>query len=93
MDDVEALVEKYRPHILGLSESNQFSHHDLSNVKLQEYTLHICPTILNPDLSVSRGVVYTHQSLVVKLRPDKMDQRISAIWLEVGLPRRRKILV
>ena len=93
MDDVEALVEKYRPHILGLSESNLFSHHDLSNVQLQEYTLHICPTILNPDLSVSRVVVYTHQSLVVKLRPDLMDQRISAIWLEVGLPRRRKILV
>ena len=75
MDEVEALVAKYHPLILGLSESNLFSHHDLSNVQLPEYTLHTCPTISNPDLGVSRVVVYTHQSLVVKFRPDLMDQR------------------
>ena len=37
--------------------------------------------------------MYTHKSLVVKLRPDLMDDKTSAVWLEVGLPRRRKILV
>ena len=92
-DEVEALIQKFHPHILGLSESNLFSHHDLANVQLPEYTLHTCPTLSNPDLSVSRVVVYTHNSLVVKLRPDLMDDKTSAVWLEVGLPRRRKILV
>ena len=37
--------------------------------------------------------MYTHNSLVVELRPDLMNSNISAIWLEVGLPRKRKILV
>ena len=32
-------------------------------------------------------------SLVVKRRPDLEDDRISAIWLEVGLPNKKKILV
>ena len=38
-------------------------------------------------------VVYTHNSLVVKRRHDLEDANISSIWLEVGLPRKRKILV
>ena len=42
---------------------------------------------------MSRVVVYTHNSLVVKRRYDLEDQNISSIWLEVGLPRKRKILV
>ena len=92
-DDVETLIEKYQPHIIGLSEANLFSHHDVSKVQYQDYNLHTCPTINNPELLVSRVVVYTHKSLVVKVRHDLMDSSVSAVWLEVGLPNRRKILV
>ena len=92
-DDVETLIEKYHPHIFGLSEANLFSHHDVSQVQYQDYTLHTCPTIHNPELLVSRVVVYTHNSLVVKVRPDLMDSSVSAVWLEVGLPKRKKILI
>ena len=42
---------------------------------------------------LDRIVVYTHKSLVVKRRPDLKDNRIAAIWLEIGLPHKRKILV
>ena len=42
---------------------------------------------------VSRVVVYTHNSLVVRRRYDLEDENISSIWLEVGLPRKKKILV
>ena len=41
---------------------------------------------------LDRIVVYTHKSLVVKRRPDLKDNRIAAIWLEIGLPHKRKIL-
>ena len=92
-DEIETLIDKYHPHILGLSEANLHSHHDQNNVQYPDYTLHTCPTINNPQLKVSRVVVYTHSSLVVKLRPDLMNDNISSIWLEVGLPRRSKILV
>ena len=66
---------------------------DPSLVQHQDYTLHTCSTQDNPDLGISRIVVYTHQSLVVKRRPDLEDGTFSAIWLEVGLPKQRKILV
>ena len=88
-----SFLENKMTHIFGLSEANLFDHHDLNNVQLPDYTLHTCPTLSNNQLKVSRVVVYTHSSLVVKPRPDLMNNNISAIWLEVGLPRKRKILV
>ena len=87
------IAQIHHPHILGLSEANLFKHHDISNVQIPEYTLHTCPTISNTELNVSRVVVYTHSSLIVKIRQDLMIDSFSAIWLEVGLPKRRKILV
>ena len=90
---IETVLEKYHPHVLGLSESNYFSHHDSYNVNLPDYTLHTSLTIQNPDLNVSRVAVYTHKSLVVKKRNDLMNNTFSSIWLEVGLPNKRKILI
>ena len=91
--EIEPIIQKYHPHIFGLSEANLFNHHDISKVQFPEYNLHTCPTLSNPQLKVSRVVVYIHTSLVVKPRPDLMNNKISAIWLEVGLPNTKKILV
>ena len=91
-DEIECLIEQEKPHILGLSEANLHTEH-INDVKFPDYNLHICPTIDNPALKVSRVVVYTHNSLVVKTRQDLMDDRISAVWLEVGLPHKQKFLV
>ena len=92
-DEIETVIEKYKPHVLGLSEANFFSDHDKDAVQFPDYVLHLCPTITNQDLGVSRVAVYTHTSLVVKPRPDLMNNELSAIWLEVGLPNKRKFLV
>ena len=92
-DELAIIIDKYKPHVFGLSEANFFDNHDQDAVQFPDYTLHTCPTLLNPDLKVSRVVVYTHKTLIVKPRPDLMNDRISAIWLELGLPNQRKILV
>ena len=78
---------------MGLSEANLWKNHDLNNVQHPDYTLHTCSTINNADLNVSRVVVYTHNSIVVKRRADLEDDTISSIWLEVGLPNKKKILM
>ena len=90
-EEIETIIANHHPHVLGLSEANLRSDHDL--VQLPDYDLHLCPTSSNPTLSISRVVVYTHKSLVVKRRADLEDDRIAAIWLEVGLPNKKKILV
>ena len=92
-DDIESIIEDYRPHVLGLSEANLRKEDNLSEVQLADYNLHICPTIDNPNHGVSRVVVYTHKSLVVKSRPDLMNPQVSSVWLEVGLPGRQKFLI
>ena len=80
-DDIATISGGHKPHVLGLSESNLKSDHNLGLVQ------HTCPTLDNPQLKMSRVVVYTHKSLVVKRRHDLEDSSVSAIWLEAGLPR------
>jgi hypothetical protein len=91
--EVETIIAGHQPHLLGLSEANLRNDHNLSQVQHQDYELHTCSTLNNADLNMSRIVVYTHRSLVVKRRFDLEGENISSIWLEVGLPRQRKILV
>ena len=91
--EIEAMIAGHHPHILGLSEANLKIGTDLTLVQHDDYTLHTAPTLENADLGISRVVVYTHSSLVVKRRHDLEDDKISAIWLEVGMPRQKKILV
>ena len=92
-DEIETIIAGHHPHVLGLSEANLKNDHDLSLVQHENYDLHLAPTSSNPDLNISRVVVYTHKSLIVKRRPDLEDSRVSAIWLEVGLPHKKKILI
>ena len=93
LDDIETIVEEYTPHLLGLSEANLRKGDDLQEVQLENYTLHTCPTIDNPNHGVSRVVAYTHKSLRAHTRQDLMNPQVSAVWLEVGLPGKQKFLV
>ena len=93
MPEIKNIVNGLHPHIMGISEANLKENHDQHLSQLEDYTLHTCPTLNNPALKTSRVVVYTHRSLVVKLRPDLMSDSYSSIWLEVGLPRHKKFLV
>ena len=60
-----------------------FKTQDLQDVQISDYKLHTCPTLNNPALGYSRIVVYTHKSLVCKLRPDLMSNECSSIWMQV----------
>ena len=91
--EVEALIADHQPHVLGLSEANLKRDHDHNLVQHEDYNLHLSPTLTNPGQDTARVVVYTHKSLIVNRRTDLEDSRISAIWLELGLPHKKKILV
>ena len=93
LSDIEGVIDNFRPHVLGLSEANLRKQDNLTEVQLQDYNLHTCPTINNPSHGVSRVVVYTHKSVTAKPRHDLMCPWISAVWLEVGLPGKHKFLL
>ena len=93
LPEIKNIIDGLHPHVLGISESNLNINQDQNLSHIQDYNLHICPTRNNPDLKTSRVVVYTHKSLVVKVRTDLMCDTYSSIWLEVGLPKHKKFLV
>ena len=91
--EIEALIGDHKPHVLGLCEANLHHAVDLSLVQHQDYQLHVPRSINNPVLGTARVVVYTHSSVIVKRRQDLENDTIPAVWLEVGLPRQKKILL
>ena len=92
-DEVEEIISSYSPHILGLCEANLKKDVDINLVQHQDYQLHVAKTIDNDEVGTARVVVYTHCSLVVKRREDLESESLPAVWMEVGMPRQKKILV
>ena len=93
LNEIETIISDYRPHILGISEANLFKSQNIDDVMLDEYELFTSLTLENPELEVSRIVVYKHKSLVGSLRKDLMNDNFSSIRMEVGLPTSRKLLI
>ena len=93
IQEIKTIMLAEKPHIIGLSEANFLDRDDKQLVSIDEYNFHICKTINNPKLKISRVVVYTHVDIIAKLRPDLMSDEFSSIWLEVGLPNQKKVLV
>ena len=91
MIEVRNIINDVHPHILGLSEANLHQDHDLDLVQLPDYDLHLPLTYSNPDICCSRVVAYTHKSIIARPRHDLMSSTCSSIWLEVGLPRQKKV--
>ena len=91
--DINNIVESHKPHILGLGEANIRHDHDLEDLQLTGYSLHLDSCINNPQLGMARVAVYTHDSLRVKRRADLEDETVAAVWLECGLPGQQGMFV
>ena len=76
-----------------ISESNLRRSHDRAKVEIEGYTLHTTGMIRCPERQVSRIVAYIKDGIIIKRRSDLESEDISAIWMEVGLPREKKYLV
>ena len=93
MLDIATIMDRHKPHILGLGEANFRNDHEIDTVQVPGYTLHIDSSINNPELGLARVVVYTNNILRVKRRDDLENSTVAAIWLECGLPNQKSFLV
>ena len=92
--EVENVINGYKPHLLGISETCFKECHDISDVQIQDYEIFFSKTLENPTLKVSRCAVYVHKDVVKpKLRLDLMSNEFSSVWLEINLPRQKRILI
>ena len=93
LNEIESVINRHNPHIFGVSESNLLKKHKIEDVQIPDYELITALTMDNPKLQYSRVVVYKHSSIISKVRKDLMSNEFSSIWLECGLPNKRKFLV
>jgi hypothetical protein len=77
MNKIEQVVSDNKHHLLGISEAILKRVHDIDDVQLQEYDF----------------TCYKHQSMVGKFREDLLIEEFSSIWIEIGLPGKRKFLL
>ena len=91
--DIRGVVDEHKPHILGLGEANVHHAHDLEDLRLADYSLHLDSSINNHELGIARVAVYTHNALGVKRRDDLEDDVVPAVWLKCGLPGQQGIIV
>ena len=57
--DIENIVAKFKPHVFGISESLFKKEHDLNDIRIPDYEVHLSKTLENENLKVSRLAVYT----------------------------------
>ena len=91
--EIENIAAGYKPHLLGISESSFKKNHNIQDVEIQDYKIFFAKTLENKNLETSRVAAYVHKDIIVKVRNDLMSDKFSSVWLELGKPRQRKILV
>ena len=92
--EIENVIAGYKPHLLSISETSFKKGQDISDIQIQDYKIYFSKTLDNPRLKVSRCCVYVHKDIIKpKLRLDLMSDEFSSVWLELNLPRQKRILV
>ena len=90
---IKYIIEDYKPHVLGISETRFEYDHNIVDVEIEQYDVYFAKTLENSMLKTSRCAVYVHKDVVVKERRDLMNDTFTSVWLELGLPNQKKILV
>ena len=90
-DDIAEIINTHKPLVLGLGEAQFKQGQNIEEVQQPGYTLHMDSCQDSPG--VSRCAVYTHNSLVVKRQDDLENKEIATVWLQLGLPNQKGILV
>ena len=85
------IIDKYRPHILCLSETEMTSpDFDLEKLYINDFEI-ILP-LSHDSLLKSRVLIYIHSSIIYKVRKDLMCPSVQSIWLEIK-PDKKKFLL
>ena len=90
-EDIKEIINTHRPHVLSLGEEGFKKDHDLTEVQQPGYSLHLDQC--QASLGVSWCAVYTHNSLSVKRRYDLENEGIATVWLQLGWPNQKGILM
>ena len=66
-ENIESVINGYKPHILGISESNFLKHHDINDVQIDNYKLFLSDTLENENIKQAGLQFMFMMTLPVKL--------------------------
>ena len=93
INEIRAIIQRRKPHVLSVQESNFWNHHDKEKVKIDGYNLFFAKMLENKERNCSRIAVYVKEEIKAKQLKNLETDDFSAIWLELGLPFSRKIIL
>ena len=89
--DIIEVIQKYKPLVLGIGWTELKTNNNLADVQQPGFTLHLVSC--QASLWVSWCAVYSRNSMVVKRREDLENGGIAALWLQLGIPGQKGILI
>ena len=89
MGEVKNLVKQNKQHILGISETELNSHHNVNSLKIPGYDL-LMPKSWD-SYGRARVIVYVKKTLEYEHLPDLEHADIQSVWLRAGFKNSRKV--
>ena len=90
LDQVNTILEQYKPHILGLSEL-QVTSNDLPDIIFDNYKLE-CDNLIITNKTARAGIL-VHKDLKYSRLNDMEPPNTATVAIEVGLYKQKKLLV
>ena len=70
IENIESVINGYKPSILGISEANYLKRHDINDVQIENYKLFLSNNIHDENIEASRVVVHVHNDIACKISHD-----------------------
>ena len=93
INEVKALIQERRPHALISEKANFWAWHRKEDIQCEGYKVHTTKMLENKCRQCSRLVIYVKDEIRVKRRKELELDDFSAIWMEIGLPHAKKMLL
>ena len=93
INEIEHLIKSNNFGIFGVIEANFFKDNDVKDIEINGFSVFWDKGRNNISRQNARCVVYVRNDLSCKLKENLMDEKIPEIWLEVGEPRKRHVLM
>ena len=89
--DIIEVIQKYKPLVLGIGWTQLKTNNNLADVQQPGFTLHL--DSCQASLGVSWCAVYSRNSMVVKRLEDLENGGIATVWLQLGIPGQKGIVI
>ena len=91
--EIEHLIKENNFGVFGVIEANLFKDDNKKEIDISGYTVFWDKGRNQPSRQNVRCVVYVRNDLSFKLKVDLMNEKVPEVWLEIGEPNKKRVLM